>query len=234
MSNGATIVIVEDDAQIRYFVRRALEDEGFQLFEAETVARGLTLAASRSANLIILDLGLPDCDGIEFIQVMRQFNDTPIIVLSARCGETEKINVLNAGADDYLAKPFSIGELIARIGALLRRRTSAPAGEASTFSFGDVNIDFLSHSVSRAGKPLHLTHTEYRLLCYMISNRGKVLTHRQLLQNVWGASFVQRSHYTRIFVGRLRQKLEDDPAQPRFILTETGVGYRFSDPSGAN
>lgn len=227
MTAQPVVVHVEDDAHIRRFVRRALEDEGCAVFEAETAAKGLSETASRSADLVVLDLGLPDFDGQEFIRDLRQWSDVPIIVLSSRSNESDKIDALNAGADDYLAKPFGIGELVARVHALLRRRQRKPAAEAPVFAFGDIRVDFEQRQVWRANEPVHLTHTEYRLLCYLIANAGKVLTHRQLLQQVWGAGYVERSHYTRIFVGRLRQKLEADPAQPQFILTETGVGYRF-------
>jgi len=227
MSSERSIVIVEDDAHIRRFVRRALEDEGHAIYEADTVAKGLSETASRNADLVVLDLGLPDQDGREFIRDLRQWSDLPIIVLSSRSHESDKIDALNAGADDYLAKPFSIGELVARINALLRRRQRTVASESPVFVFGDNRVDFEQRQVWRFDEPVHLTHTEYRLLCCLIANAGKVLTHRQLLQQVWGRAYVERSHYTRIFVGRLRQKLEADPAQPRFILTETGVGYRF-------
>lgn len=220
------IIIVEDDAHIRRFVRRALEEEGCEVFEADMAAKGLAEIASRSPDIVILDLGLPDRDGTDVIRDLRQWSDVPIIVLSARRTETDKIDALNAGADDYLAKPFGIGELVARVHAILRRRNRGAIAE-TVFSFGDVTVDFTLRQVERAGQPVRLTHTEYRLLCCLIANSGKVLTHRQLLQQVWGAAYVERSHYTRIFVGRLRQKLEEDPAQPRFILTETGVGYRF-------
>jgi two-component system KDP operon response regulator KdpE len=228
MNGQPTIVLVEDDGHIRRFVRRALEDEGCAVFEAETGAKGLAETASRNADLVVLDLGLPDQDGCDFIRDLRQWADVPIIVLSARSNESDKIEALNAGADDYLSKPFGIGELVARVHALLRRRRSAPsAAESKLFAFGDVRVDFEQHQVWRADQPVHLTHTEYRLLCTLIANAGKVLTHRQLLQQVWGPGYADRSHYTRIFVGRLRQKLEADPAQPQFIFTETGVGYRF-------
>lgn len=220
------IIIVEDDAHIRRFVRRALEEEGCEVFEADMAAKGLAEIASRSPDIVILDLGLPDRDGTDVIRDLRQWSDVPIIVLSARRTETDKIDALNAGADDYLAKPFGIGELVARVHAILRRRNRGAIAE-TVFSFGDVTVDFTLRQVERAGQPVRLTHTEYRLLCCLIANSGKVLTHRQLLQQVWGAAYAERSHYTRIFVGRLRQKLEEDPAQPRFILTETGVGYRF-------
>lgn len=227
MTTQPTIVLIEDDAHIRRFVRRALEEEGASVFEAETAAKGLSEVASREADLVILDLGLPDQDGREVIRDIRQWSDIPIIVLSSRSTENDKIDALNAGADDYLAKPFGVGELVARINALLRRRLRKTPTESTVYVFGDNRVDFEQRQVWRHGEPVHLTHTEYRLLCYLIANSGKVLTHPQLLQHVWGQAYVERSHYTRIFVGRLRQKLEDDPTQPQYILTETGVGYRF-------
>ncbi len=219
-------VLIEDERQIRRFVRAALETEGWQVFEAETLKQGLIEAGTRKPDLVVLDLGLPDGNGIDFIRDFRGWSSVPVIVLSARVDEAEKIGALDAGADDYLTKPFGVGELLARTRAMLRRHAGAASG-GSVFRFGDVEIDHVSRVVRRRGETIHLTPIEYRLLLLLTANAGKVLTHRYLLREVWGPSYVESSHYARIYVGRLRQKLEDDPAQPRHFLTETGVGYRF-------
>jgi len=220
------IIMVEDEKQIRRFVRSALEAEGCRVFEAETGKQGLVEAGTRKPDLIILDLGLPDMDGVELIRDLRSWSAIPILILSARTTENEKIVALDAGADDYLTKPFGVGELLARVRALLRRQSKASEG-GSVVVFGDVQVDLARRAVTRAGVPVHLTQIEYRLLALLITNPGKVLTHRTLLREVWGPSFVESSHYLRVYVGHLRQKLETDPTQPQHIRTETGVGYRF-------
>ena len=224
---AAKVIIVEDEKQIRRFVRGALEDEGCHVFEAETSAQGLIEAGTRKPELVILDLGLPDGNGIDFIRDLRGWSDVPILVLSARTDENDKIAALDQGADDYLTKPFGIGELKARTRALLRRQ--GRSGEAATpvVSFGDVCVDQSRRIVTRAGEAVHLTPIEYRLLCVLLANTGKVMTQRHLLREVWGPAFVESNHYLRIYVGHLRQKLEEDAAQPKYFLTETGVGYRF-------
>ena len=219
-------VLIEDERQIRRFVRAALETEGWQVFEAETLKQGLIEAGTRKPDLVVVDLGLPDGNGIDFIRDFRGWSSVPVIVLSARVEEAEKIGALDAGADDYLTKPFGVGELLARTRAMLRRHAGVASG-GTVFRFGDVEIDPVSRIVRRRGETVHLTPIEYRLLLLLTANAGKVLTHRHLLREVWGPSYVESSHYARIYVGRLRQKLEDDPAQPRHFLTETGVGYRF-------
>lgn len=221
-----SVVVVEDEKQIRRFVRSALEAEGCRVFEAESGKQGLVEAGTRKPDLIVLDLGLPDLDGVEFIRDLRGCSAVPILILSARSTENDKIVALDAGADDYLTKPFGVGELLARVRALLRRQGKSSEG-SPVASFGDVQADLSKRVVTRSGEPVHLTQIEYRLLAILMANPGKVLTHRHLLREVWGPSFIESNHYLRIYVGRLRQKLEADPAQPKHILTETGVGYRF-------
>ncbi|MBC7501099.1 MAG: two-component system response regulator KdpE [Herminiimonas sp.] len=220
-------LLVEDEPQIRRFVRAALEEEGWQVHEAATMRRGLIDAGTRTPDLIVLDLGLPDGDGIDFITDIREWSRVPVIVLSARAGETDKIAALDAGADDYLTKPFSVGELQARVRATIRRQRTAGAGSSGLVQFGDVTVDLKDRRVSKAGVGVHLTPTEFRLLAVMVASAGRVLTNPQLLQAVWGPSHAEDGHYLRIYMGHLRHKLEDDPAQPRYLLTETGVGYRL-------
>ncbi|UAY98417.1 two-component system response regulator KdpE [Dickeya dadantii] len=220
------ILIVEDEKEIRRFVRNALESEGCRVFDAETLQRGLIEAATRKPDLIILDLGLPDGDGIDYIRDLRQWSAIPVIVLSARTDEQDKINALDAGADDYLTKPFGIGELLARVRVALRR-FSTTQQETPLITFSNVTVDLVNRQVIRDQQELHLTPIEFRLLSTLLANPGKVLTQRQLLNQVWGPNAVEHSHYLRIYMGHLRQKLEDDPARPRHFLTETAIGYRF-------
>ena len=228
-------IVIEDEPQIRRFVRAALEAEGWQVFEAATAQRGLSEAGTRKPDLLVLDLGLPDGDGLDVIRDVRSWSAVPIVVLSARADESDKIAALDAGADDYLTKPFGVGELLARVRANLRRPRTAvggasagsPDGGEPLFTFGDVEVDRTARLVRRSGAEVHLTPIEYRLLTVLAVNAGRVLTHRQLLREVWGPSHAEQSHYLRIYMGHLRQKLEADPAQPRHLLTETGVGYRL-------
>ena len=222
----ARVIVVEDEPQIRRFVCDALRREGCASIEAATARQGLDELARGKADLVILDLGLPDMNGIEFIRDMRSWSPVPILILSARSAERDKIAALDTGADDYLCKPFGVGELLARVRALLRRHWQA--GEASPHhQFGDIEVDLSRRIVSRGGAEIHLTQIEYRLLAVMLANSGKVLTHRYLIREVWGPGHSEQGHYLRIYVGRLRQKLEMDPTQPQHLLTETGVGYRF-------
>lgn len=220
-------VIVEDEPQIRRFVRAALEGEHWQVFEAATLKQGLVEAGTRRPDLVILDLGLPDGDGVEYLKDLRAWSQVAVIVLSARTDEADKIAALDAGADDYLTKPFGVGELMARVRVALRRGQKAAEAGAAVFTFGEVVVDFSARRVQRRGEALHLTPIEYRLLGVLIANVGRVLTHRALLREVWGPAHADRTHYLRVYMGQLRQKLEDDPAQPRHLLTETGVGYRL-------
>jgi two-component system KDP operon response regulator KdpE len=227
VSAAVVAVVVEDEPQIRRFVRTALESENWRVIEAGTLADGLSEIATRRPDLVVLDLALPDGDGIELVRSMRAWSGSPVLILSARGEEKEKIRALDAGADDYLTKPFGIGELLARVRALARRRPRSEAGEP-LFRIGDIEVDFGSRLVRRAGRLVHLTPIEYRLLTLLATNAGRVLTHRQILREVWGPAHVEHEHYTRIYMGHLRRKLEADPARPRFLLTETAVGYRLA------
>jgi two-component system KDP operon response regulator KdpE len=220
------ILIVEDEKEIRRFVRAALEGEGWRVYESDTLQRGLIEAGTRKPDLIILDLGLPDGDGLDYIRDLRHWSAIPVIVLSARIGEEDKIAALDAGADDFLSKPFGVGELLARVRVSLRRHASTNQ-ESPVITFSEITVDLINRCVLRNGEDLHLTPTEFRLLAELLANSGKVITQRQLLSHVWGPNYVEHSHYLRIYMGHLRQKLEVDPARPRHLLTETGVGYRF-------
>ena len=225
------ILMIEDDPGIRRFVRLVLEDEGWQVFEADSARRGLIEAASRQPDLVILDLGLPDADGKQVLTELRGWSSVPVLVLSAREREDEKVAALDAGADDYLVKPFGVPELLARLRVMLRRRQQlGPAGGAGASSqvhFGSVQVDLATHEVRRAGQPVHLTPIEFRLLAALIAAQGRVMTHRQLLLQVWGAEYLDRPHYLRVHMANLRQKIESDPAQPRHLITELQVGYRL-------
>lgn len=223
----STILLIEDEAQIRRLVRGALAEEGYCVLECGTLKEGLAQLHAATIQLLILDLGLPDGDGIAFIRELRTQFSLPVLVLSARSAEGEKIRALDAGADDYLTKPYSTGELLARVRAQLRRAPQEGTTAETHFHFGDIEVDLAQRSVTRRGETVRLTPIEYRLLCAMLAEPGKVLTYRHLLSAVWGKAFVERNHYLRIYVSHLRQKLEEYPAQPKHFLTETGVGYRF-------
>ncbi|MEQ1600580.1 MAG: two-component system response regulator KdpE [Methylophilaceae bacterium] len=221
------IIVVEDEAQIRRFVRLALEAEEYMVHEAATLQRGLIDAGTRHPDLIILDLGLPDGDGVDFIRDLRNWSPIPVIVLSARSEEADKVRALDAGADDYLTKPFGAAELIARVKAHLRRSLLSSNAVQPIIEFSKIRMDIQKRTVERDGELLHLTPIEYRLLAYLVSNPDCVLTHRQLLKAVWGPSHIEDAHYVRVYMGHLRKKLEEHPTQPKHIITESSVGYRF-------
>ncbi|MFZ2726251.1 MAG: response regulator [Methylococcaceae bacterium] len=228
-TNQITILIIEDDPQIRCFLRTSLTVRGFNIIEAGTGEKGLQEINNHQPDLVILDLGLPRMDGIAVITKIREHYNLPIIVLSARSMENDKIAALDAGADDYLTKPFGIGELSARLKVSLRHAAQFNQESNKTeFHVGELHVDLNAHSVYVGERRIHLTPIEYRLLAVLIRHAGKVLTHRQLLLLVWGAAYSQQTHYIRIYMGQLRQKIEPDPAHPCYLLTEVGVGYRLS------
>jgi two-component system, OmpR family, KDP operon response regulator KdpE len=227
-ADGPVVLIIEDEPPIRRFLRPTLTSQGYRLVEAETGEDGLIQATTRQPDLVILDLGLPDLDGLEVIRRLREWTAVPIIVLSARGAESDKVAALDAGADDYVAKPFAAGELLARVRVALRHAaTAGREGGESTFALGDLRVDLLRRRVFVGDAEVRLTPLEYRLLAVLVRHAGKVLTHRQLLQEVWGPGQVEQTHYLRVYMANLRRKLEADPARPRFLRTEPGVGYRL-------
>jgi len=225
---GPLILVVEDEPQMLRFLRASLTTHDYRLVEVETGQEALAQAAARSPDVILLDLGLPDLDGIEVTKRLREWTQIPIIVISARGQEEDKINALDAGADDYLTKPFSVGELLARIRVALRHTAAGIAGhEEPSFSLGELRVDLAQRQVFVADREIHLTPTEYKLLTTLIRYAGKVVTHRQLLKEVWGPPHVEQTQYLRVYMGQLRHKLEPDPARPRYLINEPGVGYRL-------
>ncbi|MCE9603532.1 MAG: response regulator [Planctomycetia bacterium] len=220
------VLVIEDEQPIRRFLRAALENEGYRIVEATSGEEGLRAAIAQPPDLVILDLGLPGVDGQEVLRRLREWLQSPIIILSARDQEKQKIEALDGGADDYVSKPFGVGELLARMRNALRHVNRA--GEAAEVQIGDLRIDLAARLVHRSDRQIHLTPLEYKLLTTLVKNSGRVLTHRALLRDVWGPNDTQETHYLRVFIATLRRKLEDDPAQPRFILTEQGIGYRFA------
>lgn len=221
-----TVLVVEDDHAIRHFVRHSLESDGLRVVEAGNLAEAREQLRAERPELLILDLGLPDGDGIDLIRELRQWSEMPVLVLSARFHEMDKVLALDAGGDDYLAKPFGVAEFLARVRVLLRRHAQRDSGQV-VFRFGEVVVDLAERRVSKAGELIRLTPVEFNLLVCLLKRPGQVITQRQLLNTVWGPGNVDRGHYLRIYVGRLRHKLEIDPAQPVHLITETGVGYRF-------
>jgi two-component system KDP operon response regulator KdpE len=230
MSDGPKLLLIEDEQEIRRFLRVSLEAHGYRLVEAATGKEGIRHAAGHQPELIILDLGLPDVDGMEVIRQVREWSKMPIIILSARGREVEKVAALDAGADDYLTKPFGVGELLARIRVALRHSLpGAGEGGEPVFTLDRLRVDFGRRQVFVGEEEVHLTPIEYRLLTTMIRHAGKVLTHRQLLKEVWGPDNLAENHYVRVYMAQLRRKIEADPARPRYVLTEPGVGYRLAD-----
>ena len=222
----ATILIVEDEPDIRQFLRSALGADGYRVVEAETGERGATDSGTHKPDLAIVDLGLPDLDGVEVIKRIRAWSPMPIMVLSARAQERSKIEALDAGADDYVTKPFGVGELLARVRVALRHAARSETGQ-TRFTLANVTVDLEKRRVLRGDEEIHLTPIEFRLLTCLAKHLGMVVTHRQLLREVWGPSYVEHTHYLRIYMKQLREKLENDPVLPRHLLTETGVGYRL-------
>ena len=223
------ILVVEDDPQIRRFLRATLAAEGYQFQEALTAGEGIAQAAARQPDLVLLDLGLPDRDGLDVIREIRQWSQMPVVVLSARGQERDKIAALDLGADDFVAKPFAVGELLARIRAALRRAApAAPEGSSVPLRFGAVEIDFEKRLITLDGQEVHLTPNEYKLLQVLVKHSGRVVTQRQLLNQVWGPQHTDQSQYLRVYVAQLRRKLERDPARPKYLQTEPGVGYRLN------
>jgi two-component system KDP operon response regulator KdpE len=225
-----TLLLIEDDPQIQRFLATALEAHGYTLLVASTGAQGLQLTALRQPDILIVDLGLPDMSGLDVIQRVREWYAGPLLVLSARDRESDKVAALDLGADDYLTKPFGIGELLARLRVAARHLARSDDGkDQARIEIGDLSIDLASRRVVRASKDIHLTPIEYQLLTTLARHRGKVITHRQLLREVWGAAHVESPQYLRIYMRALRRKIEADPARPRYLLTEIGVGYRLVD-----
>ena len=228
---GPLLLIIEDEPQMVRFLRASLSTHGYRLIESTTASDGLAQAAARNPDLILLDLGLPDLDGLEVTQRLREWTRTPVIVLSARGQDEDKIAALDAGADDYLTKPFSVGELLARMRVALRHATSPGSGKAEpVFTLDELRVDFGKREVFVGEKEVHLTPTEYKLLTVLVQHAGKVITHRQLLKEVWGPPHTDNTQYLRVYMAQLRQKLEPNPARPQYLINEPGVGYRLKVP----
>ncbi len=221
------ILVVDDEVQIRRLLQLTLESDGYKVLKAETAEEGIRRAAMDRPDLIILDLGLPDMDGTAVLRQLREWATIPVIILSVRNSEPEIIACLDAGADDYLVKPYRSGELLARVRTAIRHRPSVQP--ESVFKTGDLEIDLIGRTVKKSGETLKLTVTEYNLLSLFVRNAGRVLTHRYILEQVWGPTFVEETEYTRVYVGQLRKKIEDDPGNPKLLLTESGIGYRLAE-----
>jgi two-component system KDP operon response regulator KdpE len=230
-TQGPLVLLIEDEPQMLRFLRASLGAHSYRLLESRTAEDGIAQAAARSPDLVLLDLGLPDMDGLDVTTRLREWTRTPIVVLSARGRDEDKIRALDAGADDYLTKPFSVGELLARIRVALRHAAGgAPRPGEPAFTSGELTIDLAKRQVLVEGREIHLTPTEYKLLSMLVRHVDRVVTHRQLLKEVWGPSYVDHTEYLRVFMGQLRHKLERDPARPRFLVNEPGVGYRLKLP----
>lgn len=224
-----SVLLIEDEPQMRKFLRASLGANGYQVFEVETGAEGLAQAAARNPDLVLLDLGLPDCDGLVVTERLREWGSMPIIVISARGKEEDKIRALDAGADDYLTKPFGVGELLARIRVALRHASRGETGQ-SVFTLGKLKVDLGRRQVLLDDAEVHLTPIEYKLLATLVKYAGRVITHRQLLKEVWGPGSSEQTQYLRVYMGQLRHKLEENPSRPQFLTTEPGVGYRLRVP----
>jgi two-component system KDP operon response regulator KdpE len=222
------VVLIEDEPQIRRFLRATLTSQGYRLFEAATAADGLVEVASRQPDVVIVDLGLPDLDGLEVIRRLREWSKVPVIVLSARGQERDKVTALDAGADDYVSKPFSAGELLARLRVALRHAAGAAHEDSAAFRVGELQVDLLRRHVTVSGHEVRLTPIEYKLLTTLVRYAGRVVTHQQLLREVWGPTHDEQSHYVRVYMAHLRHKIEAEAARPRYLLTEPGVGYRLT------
>ncbi len=231
-ADGPLVLLVEDEAPLRKFLRASLASHGYRLLEAQSSNEAMQLLTSHAPDLIVLDLGLPDRDGLDFTREIRAFTETPIIVVSARGKEQDKVLALDAGADDYLTKPFGVQELLARIRVAIRHAERLRGtATTETFDAGPIHIDFARREVTVDGREVHLTPTEYRMLALLAKHAGKVLTHRQILKDVWGPAYVAHPHYVRVHMAELRKKVEADPARPKWLVTEPGVGYRLRDRS---
>ncbi len=230
---SATILVVEDEPQMRKFIRASLSSHGYRVLEAERAADAVMMMTSHNPEMVLLDLGLPDGDGIDLTKQLREWSRVPIIVLSARGREDDKVAALDAGADDYLTKPFGVNELLARIRVALRHAQTrgVDSGSFQTLEFGELKIDLVRREVFRGTEELHLTPIEYKLLVLFAQNAGKVLTHRQILKEVWGPAYATQTHYVRVHMAELRKKIEADPSRPKLLVTEPGVGYRLRDRS---
>jgi len=228
-SSGAFVLVIEDEPQMRRFIRASLDAHGYQVGEAATAAEALALATSRNPDVILMDLGLPDMDGIDLTRRLREWSRIPVIVISARGREADKVSALDAGADDYLTKPFGVDELLARIRVALRHARQSQSTDETPVEFGHVRIDFSRREVTVSDRVIHLTPTEYKMLSLLARNAGRVLTHRQIIREVWGPSYAGQNHHVRVHMAELRKKIEADPARPKLILTEPGVGYRLRD-----
>lgn len=229
-SLGALVLVIEDEPQMRKFIRASLSSHGYRVLEAERASEAVSMITSHNPEIVLLDLGLPDGDGIELTRQLREWSRVPIIVLSARGREDDKVAALDAGADDYLTKPFGVNELLARMRVALRHaRTTSEAAAPQVLEFGEVKIDLVRREVFRAAEELHLTPIEYKLLVLFAQNAGKVLTHRQVLKEIWGPAYANQTHYVRVHMAELRKKVEADPARPKLLVTEPGVGYRLRD-----
>ncbi|MDF0733215.1 response regulator [Pseudomonas entomophila] len=232
MSQAATLLVIDDEPQIRKFLRISLVSQGYKVIEAGTGSEGLAQAALSKPDLVVLDLGLPDMDGQQVLRELREWSAVPVMVLSVRASEVQKVDALDGGANDYVTKPFGIQEFLARVRALLRHKPPSDAAPAANASFGPLVVDFAFRKVTLEGVEVALTRKEYALLAQLAGHPGRVITQQQLLKDIWGPTHVDDTHYLRIVVGHLRQKLGDDPTAPRFIVTEPGVGYRLVAPAG--